>query len=158
MHGSQVENDSEMAIVLQKCKKLARAIKASRVPSFTSMSIGKSIPSREVADVLIDGYLRTFETVYRVLHIPTFRADYERYWAKPQDAKTSFVVVMQLCMAIGACFYDEAYSLRVSATRWIYEALVWLMLPPDKSRMTIEGIQVCDLLNAYKAAKNAGDK
>ncbi|KAM0326588.1 hypothetical protein ACHAQA_006457 [Verticillium albo-atrum] len=114
------------------------------------------MPAKELADQLVDAYLRTFESVYRIVHIPSFRAEYERYWLSPETANESFVVLLQLCMAIGAAFHDDTFSLRTIATQWVYEAQVWLMLPCEKSRMTITGLQIMCLLHHAKHTTNIG--
>ncbi|KAK0624571.1 hypothetical protein B0T17DRAFT_557469, partial [Bombardia bombarda] len=147
---AQQENTSELYDYFQKCKVLARVIKARRMPALPALSIGSNVPARPLADHLIDCYMRTFETVYRILHVPSFQAEYARYWEQPQATSQSFVVLMQLCMAIGACFHDDVHSLRAKATGWIYEAKFWLMLPPEKGRLTIPGLQIMCLLQLAK--------
>jgi hypothetical protein len=125
------------------------------------------MPPRSVADTLLDGYLRTFETVYRVLHVPTFRAEYARYWEHPQAANPAFVVLLQLCLAIGACLYfhedaadggrdPSAFDHRMAATRWTYEGLLWLILPPEKARLSIVGVQIMCLLQLAKQLVGIG--
>jgi len=154
----QVESDKscEMSVAIEKCKGISRAIKASRVPS-SFLPVRSDIPDRQLADDLIAKYLDTFETVYRVLHIPSFRADYERYWADPPAASRSFVILMQLCMAIGTSFRDDVASLRAMSTRWIYEAHVWSDAPTrEKSRMTIQGLQIMCLLHFARHAGGIG--
>ncbi|KAK3363759.1 hypothetical protein B0T25DRAFT_576286 [Lasiosphaeria hispida] len=116
MDRAQHEKTSRIYTGFHKCKALARVIKGRRIPHLPALTIGQNIPDRRIADGLIDGYLRTFETVYRVLHIPSFRAEYGRYWDQPEAASQSFVVIMQLCMAIGACFHDDTHSFRTQAT------------------------------------------
>ncbi|CAK7217628.1 hypothetical protein SBRCBS47491_003223 [Sporothrix bragantina] len=158
--GKKGNKNSELYQNMKKCKSLGRAIKSHRVPAVFSIDYGKQIPAREVADELINGYFRTFETVYRILHIPTFTRDYQRYWENPHEASTNFVVQMQLCMAIGAAFYDETCSLRHLAAQWIYEAQVWLMTPApsQKSHMNIPGLQTMCLMHlAREVSGNGGD-
>lgn len=158
MDRAQQEKTSKIYGCFQKCKALGRVIKAHRVPHLPALSIGQSIPPRPVADRLIDGYLRTFETIYRVLHVPSFRVEYERYWEQPDSAGQAFVVLMQLCMAIGACFHDDTHSFRAQATGWVYEARFWLLLPPEKARLTITGLQIMCLLQlAKQTAGVSGD-
>jgi len=137
-------------------KTLARVIKAQRVPLFIFPEIGQHLPQRQIADGLVDCYLRTFETVYRVVHIPTFRAEYERYWENPSTGKPAFIALLQLCMAIGACFVDDTFSLRSSAVQWIYEAQAWLMSPPEKTKMTSTGLQVMCLLRFARQVAGLG--
>jgi hypothetical protein len=152
----QHDKTSEVYERFRKCKELARVIKARRLPSLPALSIGTTVPDRLVSDCLVDAYLRTFETVYRILHVPSFQAEYERYWLDPNAANQTFVVLMQLCMAIGACFYDETCSFRTQATGWIYEARVWLMMPPDKSRLSIPGLQIMCLLQVARQTAGVG--
>ncbi|KDN71058.1 putative fungal specific transcription factor domain-containing protein [Colletotrichum sublineola] len=150
------EESSQLYSDLETCKKLARVIKARRNPPFSSISIGKSTPSRELADILVDNYLRTFETVHRIVHIPTFKADYEQYWENPSEASEAFVVLMQLCMGIGATFYDERFTLRSLATQWFWEGMFWLITPCEKSKMTITGLQIRCLMHFLRHTANIG--
>lgn len=156
--GKKENKSGELYQNMKKCKSLGRAIKARRVPTMLAIDYGKQVPAREVADELINSYFRTFETVYRVLHIPTFTQDYRRYWENPNAASTNFVVQMQLCMAIGTAFYDETCSLRHLAAQWIYEAQFWLMTPApsQKARMNIPGLQTMCLLHLAREVSGIG--
>lgn len=64
------------------------------------------MPPREVADKLIGNYLRTFESTYRILHVPTFEAEYAQYWENPATTGTGVVIKLLLVMAIGTSFYQ----------------------------------------------------
>ncbi|CAH0046104.1 unnamed protein product [Clonostachys solani] len=144
----EVETDGgDLYCQLQTCKSLARQVKAYRVlDSATTTSFGKRMPTRQLADQLVEAYLRTFETVYRTTHVTTFRADYERYWAAPLAADGSFVILLQLCMAIGAAFEDNTFSLRSSACHWVLEANLWLTLACKRHKISITGMQIICLL------------
>ncbi|TPX07968.1 uncharacterized protein E0L32_010299 [Thyridium curvatum] len=141
----------------ERCKTLGRTIKARRVPSLMTVEFGKTMPPRDLADKLVQAYFRTFETVYRIIHGPTFWQDYRRYWENPEAPANPFIIIqIQLCMAIGACFYDETFSLRDQASHWIYEAHLWLMSPPEKSRMNIPGLQIMCLLHLARETTSIG--
>lgn len=142
--------------VLVQCKALARRIKALRYRPLSSDNLGKHIPPRLVADQLVDNYLRTFEGVLRILHVPSFRADYERYWQNSEAANDAFVMQMQLCMALGAVINEDYFTMRATAIQWIQEAQLWLMLPPEKSKMTIPVIQISCLLLLAKPTCGVG--
>ncbi|KAK1984697.1 fungal-specific transcription factor domain-containing protein [Colletotrichum cereale] len=150
------ESTSQLYSGLDKCKKLARVIKARRTPPFSSICIGKSMPSRELTDTLVDNYLRTFETVHRIVHVPTFKADCEQYWENPSEASEAFIVLMQLCMGIGATLYDERFTLRGLATQWFWEGMFWLIRPCGKSNITIIGLQVRCLMHYLRHTANVG--
>jgi hypothetical protein len=133
------------------CKSLARAIKKKRMQPLSSLELGRRVPSRHVADELVDIYLRTFEGVLRILHVPTFRAEYEQYWNHREATPDYFIIQLQLVMALGASMYDSTFSMRSVATQWLLEAQLWLMLPPEKNRLTIAGIQVVCLLTLARS-------
>lgn len=128
---------------------MARTIKASRMlhPTISS-EVQESIPSKNVCNQLVDCYLRTFEGVFRVLHIPSFMKEYQDYWSSTLTAKPSIVLKMLLVCAIGAPFYagDDQPRLRTSYTKWIQAAESWLSAPHEKSRLNMTGLQIQILL------------
>ncbi|KAI0442921.1 hypothetical protein F4803DRAFT_517292 [Xylaria telfairii] len=146
---------SEAMAVLNRCKALARTIKAQRSPGIVN-KFGTNIPTRDIADKLVDAYLRTLETIFRVLHVPSFRRDYEQYWAAPEAAGVPFVIQLQLVMAIGATIYDESFSMRKLAVQWVTEAQYWLLIPPAKGKLTIIGLQIMILLTLARETASVG--
>lgn len=141
---------------INKCKKLARKIKMARVKPVVSTNLRGSLPHKQLADALVENYLSTYEGVLRILHVPTFRADYERYWQTPEAASDATVMVLKLVMALGGTVRDDSLSLRASAMQWIHEAQLWVMMPPEKSRMTIQGIQIMCLSTLAKSVLGVG--
>lgn len=130
---------------LQRAKKLARVIKASRSPTWPTQPC-RDLPPKPLCDQLAAAYLRTIETVYRVLHVPSFQRAYEDIWNNNTVPSMSFVVMLKLVLAIGATFYDDNMSLRAEATRWVYEAQTWLSSPSFKSQLGIQYLQNSILL------------
>lgn len=128
---------------------MARTIKSARMlqPSI-SPEIQASIPPKAVCDELVQCYLRTFEGVFRVLHIPTFLREYEDYWTSTNPPKPSRLLKMLLVCAIGVPFYTgpEQSRLRASCTKWIQAAGSWLSAPHEKSRLNMAGLQIHILL------------
>ncbi|KAL2156700.1 hypothetical protein VTH82DRAFT_1445 [Thermothelomyces myriococcoides] len=145
----RIESDkgSDAYFLLQKCRDLGGAILSTRTATSAPAQLGNTIPPKATVQRLVDAYFRTFESVYRILHRPTFWQAYEEYWKNPSAADLGFVVQMQLCMAIGTCFQDDVAALRRSAAQWIYEAQVWLVSPVEKTLVSITGLQVMCLLH-----------
>lgn len=141
------DKNSEAYLTVAASKALGRQIKATRVPPILSLEFGKHMPSKDLADELLESYFRTFETIYRILHVPSFRLEYSRYWQNPKGARESFVIQLQLCMALGAVLHDDTYSLRSLAARWVYEARMWLLRPSEKSRLNLSGLQAWCLIH-----------
>ncbi|OGM48041.1 hypothetical protein ABOM_002901 [Aspergillus bombycis] len=153
--------------VLQQCKQLAQSLKARSCPTpqLLSRPPQELMPSREVSDRLVQLYLRTFESVLRVLHIPSFQEDYVQYWSNPQAASESLVLQILLVLAIGTCFYQDPLSsegagggptLHDQSTQWIHAAHIRLTAPFRKRHLDLRGVQnQCLLVIALLTNTNA---
>lgn len=132
---------------LHRCKTLARSIKSQRSPPWPCPPT-PDLPPKHISDELVDRYLHTVESVYRVLHVPSFRRDYDFVWEAPSgnSPNTPFLVQLKLVLALGAVSYDDTCSLRTSATRWIYEAQTYLSEPIFKPHLRIQTLQTRILL------------
>jgi hypothetical protein len=141
----EVNKNTELYAAVSKVKQMARIIKASRLmqPSIPR-EVHDSIPPKEDCDVLVECYLRTFEGVFRVLHVPSFRKEYEAYWAGSITDKPSVILKIILVCAIGAPFYDGLGQprLRSACAKWIQAAMQWLNGPHVKSRLNMAGLQI----------------
>ncbi|KAH6673046.1 fungal-specific transcription factor domain-containing protein [Halenospora varia] len=146
--------------VLNNCKTMARAIKAAQQPQFTiwGVSFQHTMPERSIADELVAHYLRTHESTYRILHIPSFHKEYAQYWGNPQTTSTLSLIKILLVMAIGTCFYQgpDFDAHRTQAIQWIYTAQFWLASPNEKSRLRTAAIQVECLLLLARSIYNIG--
>lgn len=139
------DQSSKASTNMAKCKSLGRLIKARRAPSWP-VPPTPDLPPKDIADELIERYLFTSESIYRVLLIPSFKRAYEELYVHGATRDTAFLVQVKLALAIGAVTYDESFSLRSSAVRWVYEAQTWLWQPEYKSRLTIPILQTHILL------------
>jgi hypothetical protein len=145
----------------EKCKSLAKAAKA--VPYcqwLANPNFRDAVPTRDMADSLVNLYFRTQESLYRILHIPSFQKEYEQYWQQPSAANPIFILKLLLVMSIGACFYQgpDAYLYRSEATKWIFAAQAWFSSPFEKGRLHMSAIQLqCLLLLARQHHSIAGD-
>jgi len=67
------------------------------------------------------------------------------------------VIQFKLCMALGACFHDDIpVQRRILASKWVYEAQVWLASAGDKSQPSIEGLQIMCLAHLAREACGVG--
>ncbi|KAI0131801.1 hypothetical protein BJ170DRAFT_221422 [Xylariales sp. AK1849] len=145
----------ESLVLLKRCKSLGKIIKTHRSSSSMAQA-GADVPRREIANRLIDGYLRTFEKTFRVLHIPSFEAECEKFWLAPETSAPTFILQLKLVMAIGAATYDERFSFRVSAVQWINEANTWVSNPSSKTRLNVPSLQIMILLCLAREATAVG--
>ena len=140
-----MDEGSKAFLGLQKCKYLGRKIKAQRTPQWP-VPITPDLPAKDICDALIDCYFRTFERIYRVLHLPSFKKDYDTFWNSGNRHDPMFLVQLKLVLAIGCTTYDDQLLLRSSAVRFIYEAQTWLSEPEYKARLGIPFLQTHILL------------
>ncbi|PQE18701.1 C6 zinc finger domain-containing protein [Rutstroemia sp. NJR-2017a BBW] len=150
----------EVFNLLHKCKAIGRTTKANRaVKPLMPTGYRESVPEKETADRLVAAYFRTFESAYRILHIPTFEEEYEAYWKNPTGASIAFVVKLLLVMAIGSCFYEDSIlptSLHSQAPYWIQAAQSWLTGPGEKHRLNMTGLQIYCLLLLARQTNSVG--
>lgn len=142
---------------IYRAKALARVIKSKRSPAWPTVPT-KDLPPRHVCDALVDNYLRTMELLYRVVHIPNFRREYEALWTTGNEPSISFVIQLKLILAIGTTIYDETFSMRPDAIRWIYEAQTWCSSPVFKSRLSIGYLQTSILLLLARDVVDVGSE
>ncbi|KAK4118204.1 hypothetical protein N657DRAFT_584036 [Parathielavia appendiculata] len=148
---------SKLLVMERRCKSLAKVIKARRRPPWPCPPTPE-LPGRLVCDALVECYLDTSEAIFRVLHVPSFRRDYEAVWDPSRDPDPAFLVQLKLVLAIGAAAYDSTFSLRPYAIRWVYEAQTWLSEPEFKSRLDIPALQTSILLLMAREATGVGEE
>ncbi|KAL5340184.1 hypothetical protein BJX70DRAFT_396958 [Aspergillus crustosus] len=158
---------------IKECRELRQSMKSQRSVKFNDPfpDLRATVPERKVCDELVRCYMQTFESVYRVIHVPSFWAEYEEYWtqtqAQPQHPAASacspFLVKLLLILAIGTVSHGHGAGARLNspvegadlqhiAQKWIYAAQWWVAGPSEKSTVNLDGLQVvCLLLIARKA-------
>ncbi|KAK6392511.1 hypothetical protein LTR65_003642 [Meristemomyces frigidus] len=156
--GPHLQDEASPAVQgVQKSKSLARIIKAQRSPPWPSPPTAE-LPAKALADELLDCYLRTTETFYRILHVPSFRIGYDALWTSSTKPDVAFLVQVKLVLAIGATVYDEQFSLRSLAMRWVFEAQTYLSGPEFKARLSIQSLQTGLLLLLARETADVGSE
>ena len=142
-------------ITLARLRGEIRAIKEiGRKPLQEVTAAGSSLflllPSQEVTDQLVQVYLDSFETTHRILHVPTFCAEYEKLWAAPQNARPAFVAILLGVLAVVCCIPDRTSfnyvgcccKTRETAHSWAVQACdAWVGLQSSK-HATIDIFQI----------------
>ncbi|KAH0283295.1 hypothetical protein M436DRAFT_67727 [Aureobasidium namibiae CBS 147.97] len=138
-------SSSPIHALLSHCKSLADRLERQQHPEVFDGSYGKHMPTIDIADRLVRLYLDNFESLHRIVHKPTFEGYYTLYWLDRNRVSTPMLLQIQLCLALGACVFDDRFSLRSSALQYIDEAKTWLT-QPENSRPDIERLQLLCLL------------
>ncbi|KAE8402140.1 fungal-specific transcription factor domain-containing protein [Aspergillus pseudonomiae] len=154
----------EIQTLYERCKQLARTAKSQEIiHQKICPDLRDYMPPKETSDRLIQAYLRTFESVYRIVHVPSFLREYDQYWRSPQAASPAFIIMTLLMLAIGNSFCqsgdpDKDHVPRSTSSQWIYTAQTWLSSPFEKSRLNITSLQThCLLLLARQTSDISSD-
>ncbi|KAM0206319.1 hypothetical protein ACHAQI_008420 [Fusarium lateritium] len=168
---SEAFKDTEVALVIAqagdfyaKCKSLAKTIKLTRPTRSLLSSLDFLMPpSREISDLMVDLYFKTFESTHRILHQPTFLAEYREYWDHPESVTDSQRLTILLVIATGSSLFghaspEEALRNAAMAHQWIYTSETWLAGPLEKDRVDLAGLQLyCLTLLARQIFSIGGD-
>ncbi|KAL4923789.1 putative C6 transcription factor [Aspergillus undulatus] len=127
-------------------------------------SLREMLPPRNIADELLNLYLSTFETTYRILHIPSFIKEYEAHWASPEDSETVFIAKLLALMATASCFISPSTTvngkdtLHDVAVGWVLGIQSWIgsLFVAATAKFDILQIQ-CLLMIARQALAVDGD-
>ncbi|KAE8355869.1 putative C6 transcription factor [Aspergillus coremiiformis] len=129
-----------------------------------AFTLEELLPHRRVADELVNLYLSTFETTYRVLHVPTFLKQYEAYWSGTEFTDMAFIAKLLTVMAASSCFFspttrlNEQDTLHRAAGRWIMAVQSWIASINVSSTIDFNMLQIqCILILARQADATDGD-
>ncbi|KAL4963695.1 uncharacterized protein BDV14DRAFT_176183 [Aspergillus stella-maris] len=143
---------------IKECRELRQNIKARRFVRLNEPlpDLRSTVPPREECDELVHCYLRTFESIYRIIQVPSFWTEYEEFWRKEHTNSFTFLIKLVLILAIGTVFHSNKENTTHEEQRlvqkWTFAAQWWLSGPSEKSTVSIDGLQVmCLLLVARKA-------
>jgi hypothetical protein len=131
-----IMHHSSLARVQRELKTLQMRWKVEKrnVLPLTDFELLQWLPDQETVDYLVRLYLDTFETMYRILHRPSFWKEYHMFWDNPRAAKPAFVVLMLLMMAAVICispkerpaYIGDSAVARERAALWIEVSEWWL--------------------------------
>lgn len=149
--------------MVNDCRKMRETIRTQQ-----TVPLGEPVPyligtfpERELCDELVDAYLRTFEVMYRILHVPTFHREYEQFWANRSTGQfhPSLRIKLALVFAIGTTFNPARHKnerLCRLAQVWIHAAQWWLTGPSERSVTNVDGAQIACLLVLARQTTSVG--
>lgn len=68
------------------------------------------LPNKSICDRLFDAYVTMSEGLYRVIHVPTFRGEYEAFWQQRQ-VSDAFLPRLMCMLSLGARFETDKRGL-----------------------------------------------
>ncbi|KAH8724825.1 hypothetical protein GQ44DRAFT_750068 [Phaeosphaeriaceae sp. PMI808] len=126
----------------------ARAIR----PFHRFLSIPKLrslLPDRCTVDLMLNQYFATFETTFRIIHVPAFKIAYENYWESLNEDDTEIDAIILAILACTICtsthgsprYNHSGSSFHSKAVVWIRACEVWLKRQSNKHR-SLASLQV----------------
>lgn len=123
------------------------------------------VPERTATDPLVDLYIEQYESTYRILHIPSFRKDYEMFWQKPVANRPHFVAIVALIIACVQClgpeprqtYISNSSAARERASKIVNICETWLEGQSHK-HVTMETYQIRCLLMVAKMTNSIKSK
>lgn len=105
------------------------------------------LPNKMETDILISVYLDQFEQLHRVIHIPSFKREYAKFWT-PNEVRPAAVTALVLAMmAVSSCMHSNTASppkfqgmvsfAHKTAEKWIAACEEWYGKQSHKHRRLI---------------------
>lgn len=99
------------------------------------------LPEQETMDKLVRLYFETFESTYRIIHAPSFWAEYSKLAEDRQSVRPAFVIILLLVMACVSCvsrkepirYIGDSSVPRERAIAWIEASETWLRCHSQKN-------------------------
>ncbi|GAP85588.2 putative C6 zinc finger domain-containing protein [Rosellinia necatrix] len=122
------------------------------------VSLEKLLPTKEETDSLVAVYLDQFEQLHRIVHIPTFRKDYEAFWGSNPTRPASLTALVLSMISVSCClgmqtsgkFIGVKSSAYATAEKWIKACDAWFNQQSHKHRRLVHYQIECLLYLAKK--------
>ncbi|KAI1262283.1 hypothetical protein F5Y18DRAFT_397872 [Xylariaceae sp. FL1019] len=116
------------------------------------------LPSKAETDTLIGVYLDQFEQLYRILHVPTFKKEYETFWDPAQTRTASFTTLVLSMISVSCCLDMQSSNRFVGVKssafqlveNWVLACDTWLNKQSYKHRRLIHYQIMCLLYLAKR--------
>lgn len=100
------------------------------------------LPDRPTVDLLLKKYIDTFETTYRIIHIPSFWASYETFWDSESGSNSDMEALVLAILACVLCtstheatkYNPNGSTFRSKAKVWVKACETWLRRQSNKHR------------------------
>ncbi|KAI0508300.1 hypothetical protein F5B22DRAFT_650154 [Xylaria bambusicola] len=116
------------------------------------------LPTKEETDSLLAVYLDQFEQLYRIVHIPTFRKEYESFWDPNHTRPASSTVLVLSMISVSCClgmqtsskFIGVKSSAYAMVEKWVKACDAWTSRQSHKHRVLVHYQIECLLYLAKK--------
>lgn len=125
------------------------------------------LPPKMEMDILVTVYLDQFEQLHRIVHIPSFKREYDKFWHSSEPRPAAFTALVLSMMAVSSCMYSNSSTppkftgmvsiAHKTAEKWIWACDEWYSKQSHKHRRLIH-YQIALLLFLAKRVNNIKKK
>ncbi|ROW06875.1 hypothetical protein VMCG_04159 [Cytospora schulzeri] len=125
------------------------------------------LPSRMETDILVSVYLDQFEQLHRIVHVPSFKRQYSKFWLPNEVRPAAFTALVLSMMAVSSCMHSNSTSppkftgmvssAHQTAEKWVWACEEWHRKQSHKHRRLIH-YQIVLLLYLAKRVNNIKKK
>ncbi|MCJ1445376.1 MAG: hypothetical protein MMC23_005881 [Stictis urceolatum] len=139
---------------LRSLNSRAKTVSDARAVDASLLSL---VPGKAATDRMVRLYLDTIEKLYRVVHVPTFQAEYTAFWEDPTQTKPDFVAMVLLMISCvismssesAIRFVGKSSVARERAITWTSAVESWLLRQSYK-HMNLMRYQIMILVDISK--------
>ncbi|KAJ2998658.1 hypothetical protein NUW58_g246 [Xylaria curta] len=122
------------------------------------LALESLLPSKEETDSLVAVYLDQFEQLHRIVHIPSFRKEYESFWDLNHTRPASSTALVLSMISVSCClgmqtsskFIGVKSSAHALAEKWVKSCDKWVNQQSHKHRGLVHYQIECLLYLAKK--------
>ena len=127
----------------------------------SEMGLEALLPPKQDTDALVSFYLSHLEQIHRVVHIPTFKKEYDSFWIPGRPRHPAMVVLILVMISTSACAAASSASApstyRTMPPQWISACDEWLKQQSPKHRKLVH-YQISCLIYLSKRMNMIGKK
>ena len=113
-------------------------------PSQEEITLESLLPPKDDTDALVSFYLNTLEQLHRVVHIPTFKREYAKFWISERVRHPTMTALILAIVSISTCVSARSVEVSSIPTRyqtmpaqWISACDEWLRTLSSKHRKLV---------------------
>ncbi|OOO06451.1 hypothetical protein OAory_01021120 [Aspergillus oryzae] len=116
---------------------------SSLVPSLSvETALRALISAKPLASALLDVYFESFENTHRVIHIPSFKEEFEAFWRSPETLSLSWVTDLVIILRLGLLAHPDRESISHDPS------------PEWFQRIESQGLQLAELVSHCRSSES----
>ncbi|KAK7714004.1 hypothetical protein SLS57_007291 [Botryosphaeria dothidea] len=154
-------NNSERLSYIRIKRLTSQNLMIQEQEEIPASGLASEVPCREVSDLLVSNYFKTFERMYPLFDPPRFWSEYESFWQAPNQARLVFVIILLLVICTGNSTFpnDQRPIPRSKIVKWWRLGLTWQGAAAETNERMLSTLQasclIVNLRQVYSLSETA---